>query len=76
MKGRGKQLKLCAVKEVGLENNIPVLQPLKLRDEEFKNKLSNDAVARGRGGGALERVLELTPEINVDAILEKMASRR
>ena len=40
-KGRGKQLKLCAVKEVGLENNIPVLQPLKLRDEEFISKLKN-----------------------------------
>ena len=34
-KGRGKQLKPCAVKEVALENNIPVLQPLKLRDESF-----------------------------------------
>ena len=40
-KGRGKQLKLCAVKEVGLENNIPVLQPLKLRDEEFISELKN-----------------------------------
>ena len=40
-KGRGKQLKPCAVKEVGLENNIPVLQPLKLRDEEFISKLKN-----------------------------------
>ena len=40
-KGRGKQLKTCAVKEVGLENNIPVLQPLKLRDEEFISELKN-----------------------------------
>lgn len=40
-KGRGKQLKPCAVKEVGLENNIPVLQPLKLRDEEFISELKN-----------------------------------
>ena len=38
-KGRGKQLKPCAVKEVGIENNIPVLQPLKLRDEEFIEEL-------------------------------------
>ncbi len=34
-KGRGKQLKTCAVKEVGIEHNIPVLQPLKLRDIDF-----------------------------------------
>ena len=34
-KGRGKQLKPCAVKEVALENNIPVLQPLKLKSEDF-----------------------------------------
>lgn len=40
-KGRGKQLKPCAVKEVGLENDIPVLQPLKLRDEEFISDLKN-----------------------------------
>jgi methionyl-tRNA formyltransferase len=34
-KGRGKQLKPCAVKEVGISNNIPVLQPLKLKSEDF-----------------------------------------
>jgi methionyl-tRNA formyltransferase len=38
-KGRGKQLKACAVKEVGIANNIPVLQPLKLRDEDFITNL-------------------------------------
>ncbi len=38
-KGRGKQLKPCAVKEVALENNIPVLQPIKLRDEAFIDEL-------------------------------------
>tara|TARA_B100000767_G_scaffold271167_1_gene296247 strand:+ start:651 stop:1631 length:981 start_codon:yes stop_codon:yes gene_type:complete len=38
-KGRGKQLKACSVKEVGISNNIPVLQPLKLRDEEFIKRL-------------------------------------
>ena len=38
-KGRGKQLKPCAVKEVGIANNIPVLQPLKLRDEDFITNL-------------------------------------
>jgi len=40
-KGRGKQLKPCAVKEVALENNIPVLQPLKLRDESFIEELKS-----------------------------------
>ena len=40
-KGRGKQLKACAVKEVGIANNIPVLQPLKLRDKEFLMQLKS-----------------------------------
>ena len=34
-KGRGKQLKPCEVKEVGQENDITILQPLKLKDEGF-----------------------------------------
>lgn len=34
-KGRGKQLKPCAVKEVALANNISILQPEKLREDEF-----------------------------------------
>ena len=40
-KGRGKQLSSCAVKEVGIENNIPVLQPLKLRDDDFIHQLNS-----------------------------------
>ena len=40
-KGRGKQLKPCAVKEVGIENNIPVFQPLKLRDDDFIQELKS-----------------------------------
>ena len=40
-KGRGKQLKPCAVKEVGVANNIPVLQPLKLRDNDFIKQLKS-----------------------------------
>ena len=40
-KGRGKQLKPCAVKEVGIANNIPVLQPLKLRDDDFIHQLKS-----------------------------------
>ncbi len=38
-KGRGKDLKNCAVKEVALEKNIPVLQPEKLRSSEFVSAL-------------------------------------
>lgn len=40
-KGRGKQLRACAVKETALRNNIPTLQPEKLRSEEFINTLTN-----------------------------------
>ena len=38
-KGRGKQLKPCAVKEVGITNNIPTLQPLKLKSDNFIEEL-------------------------------------
>ena len=40
-KGRGKQLKPCAVKEVAEENNIPVLQPIKLKNEDFIEELKS-----------------------------------
>ena len=40
-KGRGKQLRACAVKSTALKNNIPVLQPEKLKDEEFIQLLTN-----------------------------------
>ncbi|MAW21363.1 MAG: methionyl-tRNA formyltransferase [Flavobacteriales bacterium] len=40
-KGRGKQLKECAVKKVGTKNKIPVLQPLKLKDKHFINELTS-----------------------------------
>jgi methionyl-tRNA formyltransferase len=40
-KGRGKQLKPCAVKEVGQENDIAVLQPLKLKNEDFIEALKS-----------------------------------
>ena len=40
-KGRGKQLQPCAVKEVGQENNITVLQPLKLKSEDFIEALKS-----------------------------------
>ena len=40
-KGRGKKLKPCAVKEIAIEYNIPVLQPIKLKDESFINELES-----------------------------------
>jgi len=40
-KGRGKQLQSCAVKKVGQENNITVLQPLKLKSEYFIETLKS-----------------------------------
>jgi len=40
-KGRGKQLKPCAVKEVGQANDIPILQPLKLKSEDFIETLKS-----------------------------------
>lgn len=33
--GRGQKLNMSAVKKYALEQNLPVLQPIKLRDEEF-----------------------------------------
>ena len=38
-KGRGKKMMFPPVKEVALENNIPVLQPLKIREEESIKEL-------------------------------------
>ena len=32
-KGRGKKLSISEVKEVALKNNIPVYQPIKLKDD-------------------------------------------
>ncbi|MDC0249446.1 methionyl-tRNA formyltransferase [Flavobacteriales bacterium] len=40
-KGRGKKLKPCAVKEVGITNNIPILQPLKLKSNNFIEELKS-----------------------------------
>ncbi len=37
--GRGKKLKYSAVKEYALENNIKVLQPVKLKDSDFIQEL-------------------------------------
>ncbi|URZ16146.1 methionyl-tRNA formyltransferase [Clostridium felsineum] len=43
-KGRGKKLSMSEVKEVAIENNIPVFQPIKLKnDTEVINKLKEIA---------------------------------
>lgn len=39
--GRGRKLKASALKEYALEQNIPVLQPLKLRDDSFLEQLES-----------------------------------
>lgn len=39
--GRGRKLKASAVKERALELEIPILQPEKLRDEDFLNELKS-----------------------------------
>lgn len=38
-RGRGQKLSFTPVKEFALQNNIPVLQPEKLKDENFINQL-------------------------------------
>ena len=37
--GRGRHLQILAVKQYALENNLPLAQPEKLRDEEFLQQL-------------------------------------
>lgn len=39
--GRGKKLRQSPVKEFALSQNIPVLQPIKLRDPEFVQRISD-----------------------------------
>ncbi|HCJ2904514.1 TPA: methionyl-tRNA formyltransferase [Clostridioides difficile] len=40
-KGRGKKLGISSVKELAIENNIPVYQPVKARDKEFIDKIKS-----------------------------------
>ena len=40
-KGRGQKISSSPVKEFGIKNNIPVLQPEKLKDENFIKQLKN-----------------------------------
>lgn len=37
--GRGQQIQESAVKQIAVANNLPILQPLKLKDEDFLNEL-------------------------------------
>jgi methionyl-tRNA formyltransferase len=39
--GRGREVKYTAVKQFALDNRLPVLQPEKLRDENFINELKS-----------------------------------
>lgn len=41
-KGRGKKLAFSQVKEVAVENNIPVYQPIKLKDDDKMVKILKD----------------------------------
>ena len=38
-RGRGQKVTFTPIKEIALENNLPVLQPEKLKDENFINQL-------------------------------------
>ena len=40
--GRGKKIRYSAVKEYALENDLPLLQPEKLKDEEFVNVITKN----------------------------------
>ena len=40
-RGRGQKITFTSVKQFAIENNIPVLQPVKLRDENFIKELNN-----------------------------------
>jgi methionyl-tRNA formyltransferase len=40
-RGRGQKLSYTPVKEFALENNLPVLQPIKLKDESFISSLKS-----------------------------------
>ena len=40
-RGRGQKITFTTVKQFAIDNNIPVLQPIKLKDESFINELKN-----------------------------------
>ena len=70
-KGRGKKLSPTPVKETAMEAGIPVLQPTKIKTDEFKEQLAfykPDVIVVAAYGRILPpQILELTPHgcINV-----------
>lgn len=70
-KGRGKKLSPTPVKEVAMAADIPVLQPTKIKTEEFKDQLASfkpDVIIVAAYGRILPKhILELAPHgcINV-----------
>ncbi len=70
-KGRGKKLVPTPVKEIAMAANLPVLQPTKIKTEEFRNQLADykpDVIVVAAYGRILPpQLLELAPHgcINV-----------
>ncbi|MDI7816832.1 methionyl-tRNA formyltransferase [Clostridioides difficile] len=65
-KGRGKKLGMSPVKELAIENNIPVYQPIKARDEEFidtMKSLNPDVVVVVAFGQILPREILEIPKL-------------
>ena len=74
-KGRGKEVQFTPVKEVALKHNIPVYQPVKVRDSEFISflkELNPDAIIVAAFGQILPKeIIDMPPYgcINVHASL-------
>lgn len=74
-KGRGKELAMPPVKELALQYNLPVYQPVKVRDEEFVHlikELNPDVIVVVAFGQFLPKVLLDLPKygcVNVHASL-------
>ena len=74
-KGRGKKVQPTPIKEVALKNNIPVYQPLKVKDPEFTTflrSLSPDLIVVVAFGQILSKdILDIPPNgcVNVHASL-------
>ena len=49
--GRGKKIVFSPVKQVAIENNLPVYQPIRAKEESFVNEIKNlnpDVIEIGR----------------------------
>ena len=66
-KGRGKKLYIHPIKQIGLDHNIPVLQPNKLSEieAELKNLQANAAVLVSYGKIIPGRILDLFEPIGI-----------